>query len=91
MNKRIVLKIYGVVQGVFYRVKTVEIAKNLGLSGWVKNESDGTVKIVAEGDEQKLKELLAWCWKGPLYAKVENIKVRWEDYKDEFEGFEIRY
>jgi acylphosphatase len=91
MNKRIVLKIYGLVQGVFYRQSAQEKALELGLSGFVRNEKDGTVKIVAEGKENDLKKFIDWCWEGSPYAKVENIEIKWENSKDEFTHFEIKY
>ena len=58
MVKIIKLKIYGEVQGVFFRAQTCEIAKSLGLVGYVKNESDGTVRIIAEGEENVLKSFI---------------------------------
>ena len=56
---RIVIKVYGLVQGVFFRYTTRKIARKLGLSGYVKNMHDGSVLIDAEGPDDKLKELLA--------------------------------
>ena len=58
MKKQTVLKIYGRVQGVFFRDSSRRKAKELGLSGWVRNEPDGTVQIVAEGEEKSLKKLI---------------------------------
>jgi len=61
------------------------------LVGWVKNTPDGKVEIVAEGDKEKLEELIAWCKKGPLFAKVENVEVEWQESTGEFSSFEILF
>ena len=75
MQKQIVLKIYGKVQGVFFRDSSKKKARELNLSGWVRNESDGTVVIVAEGEEKNLKELIEWCKNGPNHARVDKVEV----------------
>ena len=62
--KHVNIKIYGKVQGVFFRDSSQRKAKELNLSGWVRNELDGTVQIVAEGEEKNLKELIEWCRAG---------------------------
>ena len=71
------LIVQGRVQGVFYRAKTQKKAEALGLVGWVKNCSNGSVEIHAEGDKTKLEELIAWCHRGPALAKVSNIDFNW--------------
>ena len=91
MKKRIHLIISGRVQGVFYRFSTKRQAKILNITGWVRNNEDRTVEIIAEGEEESLKKLNAWCHKGPLMARVDDIKTEWENYTGEFEYFSIRY
>lgn len=91
MNKRLDLKIYGKVQGVFYRIKTKETAKELNLFGFVKNNDDGTVSITAEGDEDNLIKLIDWCRKGTSFAKVNEINLNWRQYTGEFKNFNIKY
>ena len=91
MNKRIILKIYGRVQMVMYRDFAQRKAKKLGLAGWVMNQNDKTVKVVAEGEEKKLKELIDWCYNGPILAKVEKIDIDWQDSTGQFNKFEIKY
>jgi len=91
MIKRIIIKVYGDVQGVFFRANTQNKAKELNLVGWVRNEPDGTVKIVAEGKEENLKKLADWCYNGVRYAKVEKIDIEWQEATGEFEEFEIKY
>ena len=88
--KRLHLLIHGRVQGINFRYYTRKKAVGLGLTGWVKNVNDD-VEVVAEGSEEKLKELIEFCQKGPLLAKVRDVKVKWEEYKREFKEFEIRY
>ena len=89
--KRIILKIYGRVQGVFFRDSTRRKARQLGLTGWVSNESNGTVKIVAEGEEGKLEELIKWCYNGNRLTRVDKIDIQWQEATGQFEGFEIKY
>ena len=89
--KRAHIFVSGRVQGVFYRATTQEVAKRLRLKGWVRNLPDGRVEIVAEGPEDALKALIDWCWEGPPLAKVEDVKVIWEEPTGEFEDFVVRY
>ena len=90
-KKRIHIIVSGRVHGVFYRLSTKRRAKILNLTGWVRNLSDGTVEIIAEGEEDNLRKLIGWCHKGPLIARVENVNVKWQEFKGEFEYFSIRY
>ncbi|OIO48462.1 MAG: acylphosphatase [Parcubacteria group bacterium CG1_02_40_82] len=91
MNKRVIIKVSGAVQGVFFRAHIFDKAQEILLVGWVSNEPDGTVKIVVEGEEEKLKKFIEYCKEGPKFANVENLDVKWEEAKGEFEKFEIRY
>ena len=68
------MRVRGRVQGVFYRATTKEEADKLGISGWVKNESDGSVSITAEGDSDKLSKFTEWCKKGPIMARVDSLE-----------------
>lgn len=88
---RIHILVSGFVQGVFFRDNSQKKAQGLGLTGWVKNLSDGRVEIVAEGEKQKLEDLIKWVNQGPTIAKVDNIEVEWQEYKGEFNSFNIRY
>lgn len=89
MQKRVELKIYGRVQGVFFRDSCRREAEKLGLSGSVRNEPDDTVVIAAEGEESALKELIKWCQEGPEHAQVEKIEEEWAEATGEFEDFTI--
>ncbi len=83
--------IRGRVQGVFFRAYTRDWARELGVKGWVKNRSDGTVEAIFEGEEGRVKEIINRCKRGPPMAIVEDVKINWEEYKGEFKNFEIRY
>ena len=78
----------GRVQGVFFRSKTCNKARELDLTGWVKNLEDGRVETVFEGDKDKVEKIIEWAKKGPILAKVENVEVIFEEYKGEFKSFE---
>lgn len=65
----------GIVQGVYYRQSTKARAIEAGITGEVKNKTDGSVHIVATGSEIQLQELIEWCQTGPEMAIVTNVKV----------------
>ncbi len=88
---RVHLLVSGYVQGVFFRANTQEKASGLGLRGWVRNRYDGTVEAVFEGERGKIEDIIKWCHKGPPGSKVNNVSIDWEDYKGEFEDFNIIY
>lgn len=60
------------------------------MTGWVRNREDGAVEVIAEGEEEKLKQLLLLCKKGPEIAWVDGVEVNWQDARGEFLTFEIR-
>jgi acylphosphatase len=84
---RVVIR--GRVQGVFFRVETGERARSLGLAGWVRNNPDGTVEAVFQGDRDRVDSMLAWCRRGPAAARVEDVDVEWMEPRDE-DGFATR-
>jgi len=90
MRVRAHVFISGRVQGVFFRESTKNNAEKLGVSGWVRNLSDGRVEAVFEGEERDVKRMLEWCRTGPKLAKVEKADIIWEAPKGE-KGFEIKY
>lgn len=87
--KRIIITVYGRVQGVFFRHTALIRAEELGLTGWTRNEADGSVSILAEGEEEALKTFLEWCRKGPPLAIVDNADAKWQEATGQFRGFEI--
>jgi acylphosphatase len=92
MAKRMRLIVKGRVQGVFYRENTMNSARKLGgLTGYVKNLSDGSVEVVAEGEEKKLRELLKICKKGSFQSDVQSIEEFYSEPTGEFEGFLMEF
>lgn len=83
------IQVFGRVQGVFFRASTKEKADMLGIKGWVKNEPDSSVLIIATGSGKQLEELEAWCRKGPIMADVTHLESVTADPMT-FEGFSIR-
>ena len=75
MIKHLNIKVYGLVQGVFFRTIAREQANKLGITGFARNESDGSVYIEAEGEKEKLDEFVKWCKVGPTSAKVDKVEV----------------
>ena len=88
---RLHIIVSGRVQGVFFRSNTQKQARKLNLTGWVKNNPDGTVEIIAEGSQEALKKFEAWCRKGPMLARVDEIKVKKEPSTGEFTSFSLHY
>jgi acylphosphatase len=88
--KHYTIRVYGKVQGVFFRASSQEKAAELGLKGWVKNEADGSVLIEAEGKEDKLQNFISWCRKGPAKASVEKVEYA-EDELQEYEAFKVKH
>ena len=68
------IKIFGEVQGVFFRHSARLKAREIGITGFVKNEPDGAVYMEAEGDEKTLGQFLEWCQHGSESAKVEKVE-----------------
>ena len=89
--KRASIKVFGRVQGVGFRYYTEKLATSLGITGYVKNLPDGSVYIVAEGDSFNLDLFIERVKRGPSLAHVDNIIVDYNDYKNEFNLFEIRF
>jgi acylphosphatase len=86
---RVELRIVGRVQGVFYRASALAKARDLGLAGYARNRDDGSVEIVAEGEEASLERLLAWCRVGPPAARVTRVDVTRAEATGEFARFTI--
>ncbi|MBY8982017.1 MAG: acylphosphatase [Candidatus Lokiarchaeota archaeon] len=89
--KRIIIDVFGRVQGVFFRYNTQKVAEKLGLKGYVKNISDGSVHIEAEGPENKLEELLNFAKTGPKYARVDRVEYKYIDATNEFKNFNYTF
>ena len=74
--KAVQARVSGRVQGVSFRWYTEEQARRLGVTGWVRNEPDGSVLVHAEGHDEAVDALVAWCRTGPSLARVSDVAVR---------------
>lgn len=90
-TKRLSARITGRVQGVGFRHFTRTQADRLDLSGWVRNEPDGSVRLEAEGATDALDALLDAVRDGPRAARVDDVEVEWAPPTDDFDGFGVRY
>jgi len=90
-KKRAHVIVSGWVQGVYFRAETRDLARQLGLTGWVRNLWDGRVEAVFEGEDWAVERLVSWCHHGPRGAQVDNVEVTYEDYTGEYQTFNIRY
>ena len=76
MSGRRTIRVFGHVQGVFFRASARDEARRLGLAGFARNEPDGSVSIEVEGDERALAQFVDWCHEGPPRARVERVEVQ---------------
>ncbi|MBS3119223.1 acylphosphatase [Candidatus Woesearchaeota archaeon] len=88
--KQIRMVIRGRVQGVFFRKFVQDTAVKLGLSGFARNLQGGEVEVVAKGPDGMLQELIRACQKGPMLARVEDIRVEEDVQAESHSGFEIK-
>jgi acylphosphatase len=88
--RAVTVKVTGRVQGVSFRWYAVQEAERLGVSGWVRNEPDGSVAAHLEGDDEAVDAMVQWCRDGPSYASVRNVAVTDAQPNGE-RGFGIRY
>ena len=86
-DKTVRAHIRGRVQGVWYRGWTQDTARQLGVTGWVRNRKDGSVEAVFSGSETDVDQMLEKCWKGPPAAKVESVDVTPETEPPTASGF----
>jgi acylphosphatase len=90
MTAQMRVVVRGRVQGVGFRYSTVEQARQLGVTGWVRNRADGTVELVAQGTTAALDALAAWCEQGPRTARVSAVERTDEPAEGVFTTFETR-
>lgn len=88
--KRLTAQIYGIVQGVGFRAFVLSQARQLGLHGYTRNRPDGSVEVVAEGEEPSLQILIAALQRGPSGARVDRVETTFSAATGEFTGFSIR-
>lgn len=90
--KRVEAKVYGLVQGVNFRYYAQQTVGRLPqVTGWVGNEPDRTVKVVAEGPETSLQQLVEWLHIGSPHGRVDKVEVIWAEATGEFSGFMVRW
>ena len=82
--------ISGRVQGVSFRYYTYHEALRLGLSGWVRNLSDGRVEASFEGPKPAVEHMIAWCRVGPPASTVDDVEVDWGEASGDFQSFSVR-
>lgn len=87
---RVHVLISGLVQGVYFRDSTRRRARELGVTGWVRNLPDGRVEALFEGERDDLERLVGWAHGGPPGALVERVETDWREYSGEFATFEVR-
>jgi acylphosphatase len=85
------LQIEGYVQGVGYRYFCYDRARSLQLSGWVKNNRDGSVSALVEGDRSSIEAFIEMLKTGPQSAVVKNINVRWLSFSGQFTDFKVTF
>jgi len=90
-NDRAHVIIHGRVQGVCFRIETQRAARRLGVTGWVRNLSDGNVEAVMEGSAKAVAALLNWCDQGPRMARVDKVDVLHKPYSGEYEDFMVSH
>ena len=83
--------ITGKVQGVYFRQNMRNVARKHNVNGWVKNLKDGRVEAVFEGEEDNVHQVIEWCHIGPTGARVDDVDVIYEEYRGEFDSFDIIY
>ncbi|MES3629800.1 MAG: acylphosphatase [Longimonas sp.] len=90
-HQRLSARVTGRVQGVGFRHFTRTTARRQDLTGWVRNEPDGSVRLEAEGPHEDLQALLDAVHEGPRAARVDAVDAEWSDATEDFQQFEVRY
>lgn len=88
-TRRATLRIHGTVQGVYFRESSRAEALRLGLTGQVRNLSDGTVEAIAEGEPAALEDFIRWCHQGPPAARVTRVERTDGEPTGEFHTFTV--
>ena len=89
--ERLQAVVRGDVQGVGFRYFVQSKANQLGLRGWVRNNDDGTVELVAEGDRAQLEELARALEAGPRMARVDRVETQWSTATGKLQGFDLAW
>jgi acylphosphatase len=85
-------RIIGRVQMVMYRDFVFRSAKKLNINGFVRNEQDGSVRVEAQGEIEKLEKFIIYLKKGSLFSRVDSVKATWiQKPREVYKGFVIQY
>ena len=90
MESRAQVYVRGLVQGLGFRYETWKHANRFGVTGWIRNLSDGCVEAVFEGEREKIERIIEFCRKGPPGAEIQSIEVKWELFRGEFDRFLVK-
>jgi len=85
------IRVFGRVQGVFFRQNALRYAMKIGIRGYIRNLEDGSLEAVYQGPKDKVDQMLQWTKRGPPYAFVSSYRIRWENPADDFSAFEVMY
>ncbi len=88
-NIRAKIRVSGRVQGVWFRQSTKKMADQNRVCGWCRNNPDGSVTAIFEGEETAVKAVIDWCKSGPDMARVDDLQVEWKAVTGELDRFEI--
>ena len=89
MKSSVHIVVSGMVQGVGFRYFIHHHARQLGLTGWVRNLPNGDVEIQAEGSREFVESLVTYARRGPRLAVVSNVRVEWKEPSNQLTSFEI--
>jgi acylphosphatase len=89
--RHVKIRVHGKVQGVFFRQSAQEKAEELNVTGWARNEADGSVYMEAEGEDENLQRFLEWCRQGPPAASVSDMEHEFSEELKDFKGFRIEF
>jgi len=89
VNARVIIR--GVVQGVYFRVSTRKAARKHCVYGWVRNNRDGSVEAVFEGQKENVEGTVEWCRQGPPGARVDEVELTWTGKIENFKSFHVDY
>lgn len=87
--KQLHLFIVGSVQGVGFRQYIKRKARQMGLTGWIRNRADGSVEAVAQGVGEDLQALIRFAKRGVPLSEVQSVTVEWEEQKEQFNSFDV--
>ena len=90
-QRRARVVVHGMVQGVGYRYSCRREAAREDVTGWVRNNFNGTVEAMFEGEQEDVESMIAWCRQGPASSEVRTVDVEWENFTGEFASFDIAF